>query len=120
MGAAISMQLREAIVRTYGSGRYTYDEIASLLGVGRATVNRVLRLKRETGATLPRARGGGNVSPIHGRIAELLVDIVGTMPDATVTELTDALMDKGRVTTSRSSVVRALQRLGFSRKKSRS
>jgi transposase len=121
MGAAISSQMREAIVRAYGAGdRYSYDEVASLLGVGRATVNRVLRLKRETGATVPRPRGGGNFSPIHGKIAKLLVSVVRTMPDATVSELTDALMAQADVTTSRSSVMRALHRLGFSRKKSRS
>lgn len=118
MGAPISAPLREAIVRTYRDGGGTYDEVAETLGVGRATVSRVLRLKRESGAVVPRPRGGGNLSPIHGRVADLLVSIVRTMPDATVAELADTLMARGDVTTSRSSVLRALYRLGYSRKKS--
>lgn len=88
-----------------------------MLDVGRATVNRVLRRQRETGGVEPREPAGGWVSPIHGKIANLLRAIVAEMPDATVAELTDALMKRGEVTTSRSAVQRALGRLGYSRKK---
>ena len=118
MGAPIPLQLREAIVRAYEPGDRSYADVAETLGVGRATVNRVLRLKRETGDVEPRPRGGGNRSPIHGKLAELLVAIVSAMPDATVAELADALMARSEITTSRSSVLRALGRLGYSRKKS--
>lgn len=115
----IPTKLREAIVRARAEG-LSYEEIASMLGVGYATVNRILRLHRETSAVVPRPRGGGNVSPIHGKIEALLRSIVEEMPDATVAELTAALMAKSKTTTSRSGVQRALARLGFSRKKSRS
>jgi transposase len=91
-----------------------------LLGIGRATVNRILRLHRETSSLEPRPRGGGNVSPIHGEMAELLATIVKEMPDATVAELTAVLIKRSRTPTSRSGVQRALARLGFSRKKSAS
>lgn len=89
-----------------------------MLGIGRATVNRILRLKRESGDVERRPRGGGVTSPIHGKLAKLLESIVTDMPDATVVELTNALIERGGITTSRSSVQRALGRLGFSRKKS--
>ena len=115
----IPAKLREAILRARADG-FSYDEIASMLGVGYATVNRILRLHRETNAVEPRPRGGGNVSPIHGKIEALLRSIVEEMPDATVAELTATLMAKSKTTTSRSGVQRALARLGFSRKKSRS
>jgi transposase len=118
MGAPIPAPLRDAIVRAYAEGAGSYDEVAELLGVGRATVNRVLRLKRETGSVAPKPRGGGNPSPIHGRLADLLVAIVTKMPDATVAELTDELIARADLSTSRSSVLRALGRLGYSRKKS--
>lgn len=113
------LKLREAVLRARSEGR-TYEEIAALLGIGRATVNRILRLHRETNSLEPRARGGGNVSPIHGSMAELLAAIVAEMPDATVAELAAVLMKRSRTSTSRSAVQRALFRLGFSRKKSRS
>jgi transposase len=112
-----SLKLREAVLRARAEGR-TYEETATLLGIGRATVNRIVRLHRETQSLEPRPRGGGNVSPIHGELAELLVAIVNEMPDATVAELADVLMDRSGAETSRSGVQRALGRLGFSRKKS--
>ena len=110
-------ELRRAIVRVHEQG-FTYEQTATMLGVGRATVNRILRLKRESGDVTRRPRGGGVTSPIHGKLAKLLETIVTEMPDATVAELTDVLIDRTAIATSRSSVQRALSRLGFSRKKS--
>lgn len=98
----------------------TYQATADLLDVGYATVNRVLARYRKTKQVAPLPKGGGRKSPIHGRIAELLTQIVTTMSDATVEELTVALQRRAKVSTSRSAVQRALHRLGFSRKKSRS
>lgn len=111
------LKLREAVLRARAEGR-TYEEIAALLGIGRATVNRILRLHRETSSLEPRPRGGGNVSPIHGELADMLVAIVNEMSDATVAELAAVLITRSGTSTSRSGVQRALGRLGFSRKKS--
>lgn len=50
-------KLREAIIRARAE-RLSYDQIASMLGVGHATVNRILRLHRETkNGRAPSARG---------------------------------------------------------------
>jgi transposase len=117
MPGPISPEERATIVRAHRELRLTYDEVAALVGRGRATVNRVLRLERETGSITPRPKGGGRFSPISGRIAELLLAIVTTMPDATVAELALALETKGGVSTSRAAVTRALTRLGITRKK---
>lgn len=108
---------RNAIVRAWHEEKLTYEQIAQRLCVGEATVSRILLLHRETGAVDPRPRGGGNWSPIQKEIAELLTRIVEEMPDATIAELTEALLKRADVETSRSSVQRAMQRLGFSRKK---
>lgn len=113
----IPLKLREAVLKAREQG-CSYAETAALLGIGYATVNRILRLHRETKSVEPRPRGGGNVSPIHGSMADELVKLVAEMPDATVAELTAALVERTRVSTSRSGVQRALGRLGFSRKKS--
>ncbi len=110
-------RLRNAIVRGWHEEKLTYEQIAQRLDVGEATVSRILRLHRETGSVSPRPRGGGNRSPIHDEIAELLKGIVKEMPDATIAELTEALLNRADIATSRSSVQRAMQRLGFSRKK---
>ncbi len=66
MGTPIPARTREAIVHAYHQRGLSYSQIAALLRVGQATVNRVLRLHRETGAVEPRPKGGGNPSPIRG------------------------------------------------------
>jgi transposase len=117
MGSPIDIRLREAIVRAWHEERLTYAGVASLLNVGEATVSRVLRLHRETASVAPRARGGGNRSPIRDDVAKILQKIVDELPDATLDELTEALMTAVDIDTSRASVMRALHRMGFSRKK---
>jgi transposase len=117
MAWSTDIRLREAIVRAWHQEKLTYAAIAALLGVGEATVSRVLRRHRETASVAPRAHGGGNLSPIRGEVAEALERLVADLPDATIDELTQALIDGTSVSTSRSAVMRALQRLGYSRKK---
>lgn len=111
-----SPQLRAVIVRLREQGR-TYQEIADTVGLGVATVNRILRLHRETGATDPAQPGGGNFSPIRGKVEAKLRALVDAMPDTTVAELAEALSKAEKLSTSRSSVQRALGRMGYSRKK---
>lgn len=114
----LPIQVRLAIVGLRGEGR-GYLEIATVLGIGRASVNRVLRRHRETGKVERLPRGGGVESPIQGRVADLLCSIVGEVNDVTLEELTKALVERARINTSRSAVSRAMSRLGFTRKKSR-
>jgi len=111
--------VRRAIVRLREQEQRSYAEIAELLGVGEATVSRVLRRHREQGSVDPFPRGGGRRSLIHGRVAELLVAIVTKMSDATVAELTEALEKRASIEVSRSAVQRALERLGYSKKRLR-
>ena len=95
----------------------TYAETAELLGIGEASVSRILRRHRETGGVTPKPKGGGRMSPIRDEIAEQLGVLVENVPDATIQEMVDALVAKTGVTTSASAVGRALRRLGFTRKK---
>ena len=115
-GHPMDKRVREAIVRARKMA-LSYEEIAELLAVGRATVSRVLRLERETGGVEPRPKGGGNLSVIRGQTAAMLEKIVASMPDATVAELTVELCSRAKIDASRASVQRALTRLGYTRKK---
>jgi transposase len=110
-------KIRLAIVRAFEREGLTYGEIARLLGVGEASVSRILRLHRETGSIAPRPKGGGRLSPVRGKVASKLASLVKATPDATVAELMEALVEQTGVATSASSMKRALHRLGFSRKK---
>lgn len=109
-------QVRRTIVRLREEG-HTHDEIAELVGVGPATVNRILRRYRETGSLEPLSPGGGNPSPLR-QVESKLKALVSAMPDGTVAEMAAALRKAEKLATSRSSVQRALVRLGYSRKKS--
>lgn len=111
-----SPQIRAVIVRLRGQGK-TYEEIAEVTDVGYATVSRVLRLHRETGDVKPKAPGGGNLSPIRGKVEKRLRELVDAMPDSTVREFAEALERAEKLVTSRPSVQRALKRMGYSRKK---
>lgn len=116
MGQPKPRELREAIVRATEQ-QLSYEAIAELLGVGRATVSRTLRLHRESGDIKPRPKGGGRFSIFRDEVAELLLAIVETMPDASIVELTRAFEAQSKLSTSSASVGRALRRLGYSRKK---
>jgi len=110
-------KIRRTIVRAFYKEGFTYEEIASFLDIGVASVSRILRLHRETGRVAPRPRGPGRSSPISGRVAEELRRIVAQRPDATAAELLAALVERTSVKTSLAAVKRAMHRLGFSRKK---
>ena len=108
--------MRAVIVRLREEGR-TYQQIAEVVGLGVATVNRILRLHRETGTTEPKQPGGGNLSPLRGKVEAKLRALVEALPDSTVAELSQALAKAEKLKTSRASVQRALNRMGYSRKK---
>jgi transposase len=118
VGKATSKELRQAIVRAYEEEELSYEQTARLLDVSEATVSRVLRLHRETGDVTPRPRGGGRLSPLRGEVAETLERLVLSEPGATMLEFKEQLAAVTGVVTSRSSLQRALHRLGFSYKKS--
>jgi transposase len=113
-------KIRAAVVRAVEHRGMTYAETAEMLGIGEASVSRILRRHRETGSVAPKPKAGGHVSPIQGDIAEQLEALVRATPDLTTQEMLEALVERTGVATSLSAIKRALRRLGFSRKKRRS
>lgn len=61
-------------------------------GVGRATVNRVLRLARETGSVEPAPHAGGVPRRVTEADQRVLEEFLRVRPDATLDELRDALV----------------------------
>jgi len=56
-----TLELRRQIVKAYEKGLTpTYEKAAEMFGVGLATVNRLLRHKRETGDVAYKPRGGNH------------------------------------------------------------
>jgi transposase len=108
--------LRARAVHAYEAGAETYDVVAARFEVGVATLQRWVRRQRTTGTVDPLARAGGWTSPIDGA---LLQELVKECPDRTTEELTRAYNQRAApaARVHRSSVLRALQRLGYVFKK---
>jgi len=104
------------MVEAYASGDCaTYEEVAETFGVGRATVSRNLRRKRETGDVVYKPKG-------HRRRSlnlEWLAKHAELHPDARLQDRADAWAQESGVRVSVQAVSKALHELGWSYKKRR-
>jgi putative transposase len=108
-------ELRDRAVRAYEAGDESCAAVAARFEVGVASLERWLRRQRQTGTLDPLAKAGGWKSPVEPAVLQRLV---AERPDRTTDELTRAYNQQtrtGRV--HRSSILRALQRLGYVFKK---
>lgn len=120
MGIVLSMDLRERAVASWERGDGGYEKVAAVFGIGSATLKRLVRRKRLTGSLEPEPPPKGFPPIISGPRLRSLALLVERNPDATTAELTVLLNARISVVVSRSAVVRALGRLGITRKKRRS
>lgn len=109
----LSHDLRERIVATVRSGRYTLLEVARLFLVNVSTVVRLLQRVRETGAVDAKPHAGGAPSKLDVDAEKRLLALVREQPDATLAELRDRL----GIDCSITAIFRALQRNKITRKK---
>jgi transposase len=108
--------LRARAVHAYEAGNEAYAVVASRFEVGVATLQRWVQRQRTTGALDPLAKAGGWTSPID---RALLQTLVAERPDRTTEELTRTYNQRAApaARVHRSSILRALQRLGYVFKK---
>lgn len=116
MGAPISIEVRERVVAAVHNG-LSWQEATELFAVSIATVNRLMRLDRETGSVAPRDHGGGQWHRIPDERLATLRELVDSRADATIGELRVMYRDATNVDVSEATIGRALARLGLSRKK---
>jgi transposase len=112
---AYSTDLRERVVAAYDAREGTQEQVAARFAVSASWVRKLLRQRRATGSIDPRPHGGGHAPAFDPAAAARLRRAVRDDSDATLEEL-------GRVAgvaCSASTVYRALDRLGITRKKSR-
>lgn len=112
-----SVDLRRKLLEAWQKGNRTQAELADLFGVGPATVGRWIRLYRETGDVDPRPYGGGRARIITEEQLLVVENLVLKHPDWTEEEYTSHLQEEHGITASRSTVGRAIRRLGYSVKK---
>jgi transposase len=115
---AISPDLRHRIVAAYERGEGSQRQIAERFAVGEATVERLVRLKRETGTLDPKPHAGGWTPALTEADRPNLLAAFEREPDLRQQDLAERLTAEGR-RISRSAVGRALKRLGITRKKRR-
>ena len=109
------VEIRERALHLCQDG-WTTDDIAGALGVGEASVRRWKRAYRERGSVDPLPMGGSEAK-LDTPACEILVSLVAQNCDCTLVETKETLVLIAHVEVSVSTVRRALERLGWSRKK---
>src|SRR5574342_447898 len=114
----LSIDLRRRIVQAWPAEKRSVPELASRFTVGTATVKRLIGRFKDTGSVEPRPHGGGQKPKIPpGKLARV-ERLLRANPDWTIEELARAYSQEPGAKVSRSTMDRAVRRLGFTRKKS--
>jgi transposase len=112
-----SEDLRERVVRAVAIGT-PRNEVAATFAVSMPTIERWLRLKRETGGLVPKPVPGPAAVKTEALVAALSERLV-EHADATLAEQCSWWREASGVDVSTATMSRALTRLGCTRKKSR-
>jgi transposase len=110
---ALAMDLRTRVVRAYDRGEGTQIELAERFEVSERWIQKLLRQRRQRGSIEPLPRNSGRKPKVAGATLDLLKEVLAQRPDASLEELREACGVQG----SSMCILRALQRLGITRKK---
>ena|ERR1700752_3186971 len=115
---AYSLDLRQRIVDAVDRQDGSQGAVATLFGVSRTLVKKLLRQRRETGTVVPKPHGGGHKPKVTEAQRRAVRDyILCTRNDATLEEVQGYLRTKCKVRVSRATVGRIVQKLQLPRKK---
>lgn len=115
-GLAYSQDLRERVLAAVDTGRPA-REVAALFRVSVSYIYKALGWRRATGSVTPRRGGGSRPPKLAGHEAALLAQL-RSKPDATLAELRIWLFETRGVSISNGALWNALERLGWTLKKS--
>ena len=119
MPAALSVDLRIRAVRAYLAGEGSRAEIAARFGIGTASLGRWVRQYRIEQSVSPKPRTGGRGPKVLEEHHDVLMELLEREPDMTTTELAEDLFEQTGLNVDRTTVGRALRKLGYTRKKRR-
>jgi len=117
MGSALSLDLRQRIITAWQNGEGTWRDLAERFGVGEATVDRLVARFRRTGSVAPDPHGGGQSALVPDEQLPVVRRLLDAAPDTTVAELAEQYRREVGLRVSRSTMSRAVARLGYTRKK---
>lgn len=112
---AYSQDLRERVLRA-AEQRMPYQDMVRVLGISLATIGRYLKQHRETGQVTAKVipgRPSQKIASLQAGLAEQL----RAFPDATLQQHAQYWQERQGMAVSRSSVGRAIKRMGWTRKK---
>jgi transposase len=115
--SGISLDLRQRIVEAYEQKEGSMRCIGKRFKVGKNTVLRLIKQKRETGALTPQAKGGSKPKQTTPENQILISKILLEQNDATLSELCDLMTAETRQPISISSMHRLIEKIGWTRKK---
>jgi transposase len=114
---AYSLDLRQKVLAAALRGDRSLREVATLFGVGKTFVDKLLGIHRAGQNIAPRPHGGGYPARLLPRHEKLLRSRIRQRKDATLAELRAHLEEQAALSVSVSTVSRSLIRLGLGRKK---
>lgn len=110
--------LRERVVTAYENGEGSYAELAERFGVGEASVDRWLALKRQSGDVAPRSMGGArHERKISEEGKAFIVGALTEVPDSSIAELVQAYEEEFGVRVGRETMRVTVVELGYTKKK---
>lgn len=112
---AYSVDLREKIVVAVGRGM-TKAQAAHTFGVGATSVKRYVKLQEE-GKPLTPGKAPGKKGKLDGSGMKLLEEDLHARPAVTYENRADLLCELLGIRVSKSTICRAIKRLGYTRKK---
>ena len=119
MAASLSSDLRERIVQAYLRGEGTRAEIAARFDVGPASVDRYVRLYRQSGSVAAKPHAGGPRPRVPDEDRALLEAYLQENPSLTQAELAERYSKETGRHISQRTMSRVLRRFGITRKKKR-
>lgn len=119
MPAAISLEFRTRIIGAYDDGVGTREEVAAHFGVGVASINRWLALRRETGELKPRPAGGYREQQqgLSKEGREFVKETLEAVSDSTLVELVAGCEETLGEKVSPQAMSTVVKKLGFTRKR---
>ncbi|MBV8523562.1 MAG: transposase [Acetobacteraceae bacterium] len=116
MAAPLSQDLRRRLLRAVDDGS-SAREAAARFSVSASAAIKLVRRVRETGSTEP-AKIGGYRKPMLAGHEDLLRELVASRKGITLSEIRDALIERGIRPGSLTTIWSTLRRLGLTHKKS--
>ena len=111
-----SEDLREKIVAAVGGGGISESQAARTFGVSLSSVKRYVK-KADYGESLASKKSPGSALKLDGKATKLLEADLRQRPFATLQERRDYIHALTGLSVSRSTICRAIARIGSSRKK---